>query len=289
MPVNVQPHPLASSRMFLDIETEAHEDAEKWLGIGEPTAHDLTIEQLKTICGDAGLEKGGKKDDLIKRIYLEPIASTSLDEVLDSVKAFKRDEALAKAPLDHDLGKIRTIGAASNDGEIAVGIVWKDEDESVPKTFGNQKNRYAFQVVPYENEAELIDAFWHNAVNHRLRMVGYNILNFDIPYLLRRSLDLGLWVPPKLNLRRYQIEPICDLMQILAHWDSRRYKSLKFICNRYGIENPMPDIDGSMVATLNDPMTCRYQASDVHIIRELWKRMDGVYWPQTYNVPTRSR
>jgi len=141
------------------------------------------------------------------------------------------------------------------------------------------------KVGYFADEGEMINAFWRTAENHRLHLVGANILNFDLPYLMRRSMEFGVKVPIKLNLRRYQVDPICDLMQILAHWGSFRFKPLKWHCERYGIPIPMPDIDGSMVKDLEDVDLAQYVASDVWITRELWRKMDGIYWPPQVNVP----
>ena len=96
-------------------------------------------------------------------------------------------------------------------------------------------------------------------------------------HFLRRSFDLGIQVPIQPQLSKFRIDPTLDLMAILYNWGQA--KGLKWICKRYGIKNPLPDLDGSQVVNM-DPETLRkYAGNDVFLVVELYKRMCGVYLP----------
>jgi hypothetical protein len=171
--------------------------------------------------------------------------------------ADKKAEQVAQAPLDNDLGRI-----------VAVALQCGLENATQTHLIGDMET---------PNEVEILKWFWSSFSQMEGRACGYNILGFDLPYLLRRSFDLRVPVPFQPRLVKYQIEPVTDLMGILYNWGTAR--GLKWVCKRYGIENPLPDLDGSQVATMDRETLRKYAANDVYLVIELYKRMCGVYLP----------
>ena len=171
--------------------------------------------------------------------------------------ADKKAEQIAQAALDSDLGRVAAIamqcGLENTVEAFMVG------DEATP------------------DEPALLRCFWSRFEQMEGYACGYNIIGFDLPYLLRRSFALNVIIPLQPRLTKYQIEPVTDLMGILYNWGSAR--SLKWVCNRYGIENPMPDLDGSQVASMDRETLRKYAMNDVFLAVELYKRMCGVYLP----------
>lgn len=118
---------------------------------------------------------------------------------------------------------------------------------------------------------------------------GFNVISFDFPYLLRRSMALGIKLPTHfdhvlqtnvfdpIDLRRYRSWPVIDLMQILYNW-SPNAKGLKKVCEIYGIDNPLPQLDGSQVGEMDTETEEAYVNNDVGMVRELYKLMKGVYF-----------
>jgi len=49
----------------------------------------------------------------------------------------------------------------------------------------------------------------------------------------------------------------------------------------YGIENPLARFDGGDYANMSLQGQIEYAANDVRLTRELYLRMDGIYW--TFN------
>jgi hypothetical protein len=169
----------------------------------------------------------------------------------------KKAEQVAQAPLDGDLGRI-----------VAIALQCGLENATQTQLVGDTET---------PNEVEILKWFWASFAQMEGRACGYNILGFDLPYLLRRSFDLRVPVPIQPRLAKYQIEPVTDLMGILYNWGTAR--GLKWVCKRYGIENPLPDLDGSQVATMDRDTLRKYAANDVYLVIELYKRMCGVYLP----------
>ncbi|HMN61262.1 MAG TPA: ribonuclease H-like domain-containing protein [Anaerolinea sp.] len=169
----------------------------------------------------------------------------------------KKAEQIQQAPLDADLGKV-----------IAVAIQRGLENAAEVCLVGDPET---------PNEAALLRFFWSSFAQLNGRVCGYNILGFDLPYLLRRSFALNIEVPLMPRLAKYQTEPVVDLMGILYNWGNAR--GLKWVCKRYGIQNPLPDLDGSQVANMDRDTLRKYAGNDLALLIELYKRMCGVYLP----------
>ena len=202
---------------------------------------------IETTCNDASIQF--MKEPRAPKNYKDP------EKIAKSI-ASQKQEQIEKAALDPDHGKIIAIAIKEDDGEI------------VPKVIG----------VDVENEIQLINWFWRKFAEHRSYSCGYNILGFDLPYLLRRSFALNIKLPEQAPiLARYRTTPILDLMAVFYNWE-RATKGLKWICKRYGIVNDLPDFDGSEVANMGLDSVRMYVANDVYLVYELWKRMKGVYF-----------
>lgn len=178
---------------------------------------------------------------------------TKIAEYVES----KKMELIEKAPLDPDFGRIIALGYATGDSE-PVSIITAETDEE---------------------EFELITKFWELLAQCNGRACGYNILNFDFPYVLRRSMGLG-GVKPRMipNLNKYQKYPITDLMNLLYNYQPA--KGLKTVCKRYGIPNPLPDVDGSQVSSMSMEDVARYCKNDVEMTQALYRLMKGIYFEE---------
>ena len=195
----------------------------------------------------------------------EPKAPANLKdpEKIAAAIAEKKAEQLSTAALDADYGQIVSIGYA---------ICFSNEPTQAPVTVLLNTGE------PGETETDLIITFWKHFAACGGRCVGYNILNFDLPYILRRSFALGIRPPSIPNLAKFRTDPITDLMAILYNWGNDRYKGLKTVVKLYGIPNDCPEVDGSQVATLSVDDLLKYQASDVRLVMALYDRMNGVYF-----------
>lgn len=244
--------------LFFDIETEVHPDVENWITFTEPDT--------------SGLKAPANYKDPVKiTAYIQKARDEAIEKaVLD------HQAKIAKAPLDADYGKIRAIGFRQGaERGICVMIVPKDlKTFEAPKLIGKD-NDIEVENMVFETEADMIDFFWgmFNASNNQT--VGYNHISFDLPYLMRRSMDLDVKVLGRPDLRRYQTKGNLDLMGILYNW--QRAKGMKFVCERYGIENPNPGVDGSMVADMDDETLVRYAAGDIFMLTRLYSKMKNVY------------
>ncbi len=124
-----------------------------------------------------------------------------------------RAKAIGRCALDVDLCRVVCLG-------------WHRTIDSEPRLLHAGTATY---------EAAMIAAFWNHAEDTD-QIIGFNILGFDLPVLIRRSQYLGVPVPA-LNLDRYRT-PHVDLMERLSFNGKLKYRSLDFYCKRFGIDVP---------------------------------------------------
>lgn len=167
----------------------------------------------------------------------------------------KQKEQVAKAALDQDYGM------------ITAAAVRLSVDSTTKGWLVNERR----------TEADLLRTIWSCIEWAGGYICGYNVIGFDLPYIIRRSFERGVNAPMVIDLNRYQVRPITDLMLAFAHWDIKKVKSLKFICQRYGIENPLPDLDGSQYAEMPPEIRLLYVKNDVDMTVALYRRMVGYY------------
>lgn len=191
-------------------------------------------------------------------VYMpEPTAPANYKDVekINQYVTDRKAEQLSQAALDADYGQIVAISLSAEGGDVLTRLIGDPETPT---------------------EADLLNWFWKYFKRANGRCCGYNIIGFDLPYLLRRSFDLDIGVMHYPALAKYRTEPVTDLMGILYNWGPA--KGLKWVCKRYGIHNPLPDLDGSQVASMDADTLRAYSANDVHLVRALYNRMEGVYF-----------
>ncbi len=193
--------------------------------------------------------------DMVAMLPEPKAPSTYKDpEKIAAYIAEKKTQQLADAALDPDTGRICAIGTFAPydthpQGRLAVGDA---------------------------SERRLLRWAWARIEGCGGNMVGYNLINFDIPFMLRRSLALGVKVPNMPMVAKYRNAPVTDLYCILYNWQPG--KGLKTVCKMLGIENPLPDLDGSQVAGMDRCTRREYVCNDVMLTAALFDRMNGIYF-----------
>ena len=187
----------------------------------------------------------------------EPPANLKDPEKIRAALEKKKAEQVERAALDPDVGQIIAVALRRFPSEATNAVLVGDAD------------------VP--DEAALLRVIWREIAACGGRVAGYNIIGFDLPYILRRSFALGVQAPLALRVAKYQTEPITDLMGVLYNWGPA--KGLKDVAKLYGIANPLPALDGSQVADMDRETLRAYAMNDVDMTVALFEKMRGVYFP----------
>jgi hypothetical protein len=108
---------------------------------------------------------------------------------------------------------------------LAVGLLYCESEE--------------FRVIAHDDEAQILRDFWEacrgktESIN---RMVGFNIHQFDLPFLIRRSWKHRVPVPLGIRHgRRYWSEQMVDLREEWQLGDRRARGSLESVARHLGV------------------------------------------------------
>jgi len=172
----------------------------------------------------------------------------------------KLDQQYAKMAVDIDFARI-------------VAISWAQGFESPPEVIVS---------LDPADEVWLVKEFWHILRNFYGKLIGFNILDFDLPILIRRAMvyQVSTQRPMGINLSPYN-DNIIDFMQRLwhrGHAPGPMMRSMKKFCEMYDIPNDLPDVDGSLVATMSKEELEEYVANDVKLLQAIGAKTFGYYW-----------
>jgi hypothetical protein len=224
-------------------------------------ADDRWLEVL-TATEEAGKNRKGVLDDIRKAGLFRKSAEQAHED---------RIKLLSTTP---EYCRICALGVAIGNDEVksfVVGEPWPlDRDQSPDRLI---------------TERDIIEAFW-SRVAECSPLVGYNIAAFDLPVLLTRSALLDIEPTRRIDLKPWSND-VLDLY--IARFGSRgntdrqRPGTLKKLAAAFGIEIPVEDCDGSQVSWLMDTEEGKqkvgcYVRSDVHILRELHRKLSGYFW-----------
>lgn len=173
-----------------------------------------------------------RKDTLDKlRAEVTAPAKYSKPESIELWLAENREsaarEALAKTSFDGGAGHACTIGWAINDGHVQV-----EHAEDVGE------------------ERDIIAAFFKGLPRSGATLVGHNVLGFDIPFLLKRAVVLGVELPPASTMPRDPKPWHPKVFDTMTSWAGAGHGdmiSMNRLCGILGIVGK-EDFDGSMVA-----------------------------------------
>lgn len=212
-------------------------------------------------------------------VDLETAPIAGADVYLDPVQADKRlkDPEKVKADLlEKEQTRLEKLALDWNVGRIVALAWWTASSD-------------ACHICQTEaEEAAALRAFWRES-KHRT-VIGYNIKNFDGPYLIQRSRYLG--VPHNgLDLNRYSQRGCIDIFHELtfsdcpATWAMRR--TLQAFAKRFGIP-VIDDVGGAevpaLVAAGEWDKVKQHVTSDVALTVALAQRLGIVRVPEREEV-----
>jgi 3'-5' exonuclease len=144
------------------------------------------------------------------------------------------DKDFRKMALKAEKGRILTIGV----------IIEEDNQVTHQGLFGRDRETGLFHL----DEVKTLRGFWNfigDVKESRDLFIGHNILDFDLPFLIKRSI-INRVKPPRISFRRYRNSPIYDTMWEWSLWAHRI--SLNDVADAIGVRSSKDgDIDGSRI------------------------------------------
>ncbi len=161
------------------------------------------------------------------------------------------DEALYRASaVSGDFGRIFCIGYALDEGET--------------------------QIISGE-ESQIISKWWEVAKNVNC-FIGHNILDFDIPFLYKRSIVLKCRPSQLVPVKKFQTDNVFDTQKEWSRWDYQGGISLHNLSIALNLPSSKDGgIDGSQVydfylANKHNEIY-EYCKRDVELTRKVYRRM----------------
>lgn len=134
------------------------------------------------------------------------------------------------------------------------------------------------QGVITGSEPEILEKFWDVARDVNL-FIGYNILDFDLKFIIQRSIIDKVKPSREFDFARYRSYPIYDVMHEWAMW-SRDTVGLDTLTIALGFESPKTELDGSKVYDYHiagrDQEIFDYCMRDVEATRKIYNRMNFI-------------
>lgn len=190
----------------------------------------------------------------------KPVAVPKNYRKPESIKAYVERELAdreRKAALNPYTGRVISIGI----GEVG------EEGLQAVRTLYNP-----------EDERPIFLSFWKAVESvSALPILGFNLLKFDLPFILTRSMKLGIKPSRRISLARYNMRDVVDLMQWLSSWGSLSFIGLKQACAFFDIKNPLKGISGAQVKDMSEKEILAYQENDIRLAFALYTRMRGYY------------
>ena len=99
------------------------------------------------------------------------------------------------------------------------------------------------------NEQELLRRFWAHLAQLRPSLfITHNGLNFDLPFIKKRSIIHQVRPTMEINLAKFRSEPVYDTMSIWSNWDNRGWVKLDVLARALNVESKSGS--GSQVAQM---------------------------------------
>lgn len=132
---------------------------------------------------------------------INPQASRYRRAVTIDIETVSLDPNLAKGALDALTGRIVCVGILIDDGTQMTELAIANEDET-----------------------KILTQFW-STIHATDCLIGFNLIEFDLAFVQRRSWILGIQPTRTLDLRRFYSEHV-DLMQVWTAWSFKKFVSL---------------------------------------------------------------
>lgn len=132
------------------------------------------------------------------------------------------------------------------------------------------------------NEGRTLRAWWNLLKEfnpNRDLVIGHNIMDFDLPFIIKRSRIKRVRPTITFNFARYRSAPIYDTMREWAHWNPHApHISLSHLAEVLGLGIAKTEgVDGSRVydefLAGNHKLIAEYCLQDVEIVRAIFYRM----------------
>ena len=142
----------------------------------------------------------------LPKIYFIDIETEIIDGFPEAADVLDKEGNLV---VEGAATRVLSISIVYDDKIILLGLKEMPKDmqdriiNNTNKYFEKFGTEYKFKYIKYEDEFDMLYAFFHNMVPKMPLLTGWNFLNYDWLYLVNRCKKISKWV----NGREYKIDP----------------------------------------------------------------------------------
>lgn len=173
---------------------------------------------------------------------------------------------------------------------LAIGVI-VEQDQQVIRcgVLGRDRGESRFHL----DEARTLRGFWKLLADFDARrdlIIGHNVMDFDLPFLYKRSRINRVAPGIHLNFARYRRAPIYDTMREWTHWNPHAgLLSLAHLAEVLKVGIAKTDgLDGSRVydefIADNHELIAGYCLQDVKVVRAVYYQMVSPEGPEPQEV-----
>ncbi len=194
----------------------------------------------------------GDKIETLKKFHKDAIEKSKLRGTTRKNESSNFDTFFRNTSFQGEFGRIFCIGYAVDNEDV--------------KAFSG-------------DEKKILQDFWGIAKD-ATQFIGHNVMDFDLRFIYKRSVILGVRPSKDLSFARYRNFPIFDTMREWEKWGAQGV-SLHKLCVALEISSPKEEgIDGSKVYDYflegKGDEIIKYCIRDVDATREVFKRMNFI-------------
>ncbi len=127
------------------------------------------------------------------------------------------------------------------------------------------------------DERKILKDFWDYSRDIDL-FVGHNILDFDLKFILKRSIIHSIRPSVRLNFARYRRDQIFDTMWEWENWSGRI--SLDKLAYILSLPSSKTEMDGSQVSQYYKEgkidEICEYCMRDTELVRKIYRKLNYI-------------
>jgi hypothetical protein len=207
-----------------------------------------------------------------KRIITIDIETLPVSEPFESKLFWETEEEFRKTACDANLGRILCIGYSEQNEFGAI---------TEHGCFGWREETMDFEP----DESIILAEFWDFILGFSTSsdlIIGHNIMDFDLPFIVQRSIIKGVRPTVDFYFGKYRNQPIFDTMRVWDCWKWGGATSLKKLAYALKLENPKAGgIDGSNIFEAftkgRFEEIYKYCMRDVKVTRNAWRKMNFTY------------
>ena len=226
-----------------------------------------------------------------RRFFIDVETVPPPEEYRSSIKPELVKQLCPRGMSKSDDEQFRLLALHAEYGRVlAVGVIVEEDCQVIRcGVLGRERQTGLFHL----DESRTLRGFWRLLKGFNVRrdlIIGHNIMDFDLPFLYKRSRINRVHPSIFFSFARYKNAPIFDTMREWTHWNPHAgYISLSHLANILRLEvDKIEGMDGSRIydqlISENHELIARYCLQDVKVARAIYYRMVFPEGPEPQEV-----